>query len=164
MELHSSIWYNAIMKVWIKYLIGIVLGVLAAFVLPLDNAKASEFLSFLVELFVRFGRYLVVPLVFSTAIVSINKLRTSKLILKTFLWAFIIIVVSSLLLTLLGIVSISMVKLPRIPITIEAVSEDKLEVICNIDIVKRVIKTIREVHPYEEPSIDIVPLIDEEDL
>ena len=50
MELHSSIWYNAIMKVWIKYLIGIVLGVLAAFVLPLDNAKASEFLSFLVEL------------------------------------------------------------------------------------------------------------------
>lgn len=123
MELHSSIWYNAIMKVWIKYLIGIVLGVLAAFVLPLDNAKASEFLSFLVELFVRFGRYLVVPLVFSTAIVSINKLRTSKLILKTFLWAFIIIVVSSLLLTLLGIVSISMVKLPRIPITIEAVSE-----------------------------------------
>ena len=42
MELHSSIWYNAIMKVWIKYLIGIVLGVLAAFVLPLDNAKAAE--------------------------------------------------------------------------------------------------------------------------
>ena len=47
---------------------------------------------------------------------------------------------------------------------IEFVEEDKLEVICNIDIVKRVIKTIREVHPYEEPSIDIVPLIDEEDL
>ena len=47
---------------------------------------------------------------------------------------------------------------------IEFVEEDKLEVICDINIVKRVIKTIREVHPYEEPAIDIIPLIDEENL
>ena len=47
---------------------------------------------------------------------------------------------------------------------IEFVEEDKLEVICDIDIVKRVIKTIREVHPYEEPAIDIIPLVSEEDL
>ena len=47
---------------------------------------------------------------------------------------------------------------------IEFVEEDKLEVICDINIVKRVIKTIRKVHPYEEPAIDIIPLIDEEDL
>ena len=47
---------------------------------------------------------------------------------------------------------------------IEFVEEDKLEVICDIDIVKRVIKTIREVHPYEEPAIDIIPLINEENL
>ena len=46
----------------------------------------------------------------------------------------------------------------------EFVEEDKLEVICDINIVKRVIKTIREVHPYEEPAIDSVPLITEEDL
>jgi len=47
---------------------------------------------------------------------------------------------------------------------IEFVEEDKLEVICDINIVKRIIKTIREVHPYEEPAIDIIPLIDEENL
>ena len=47
---------------------------------------------------------------------------------------------------------------------IEFVEEDKLEVICDINIVKRIIKTIREVHPYEEPAIDIIPLIDEDDL
>lgn len=47
---------------------------------------------------------------------------------------------------------------------IEFVEEDKLEVICDINIVKRVIKTIRKVHPYEEPAIDIIPLIAEEDL
>ncbi len=33
----------------------------------------------------------------------------------------------------------------------------------NID-VKRVLKRLREIHPYEEPAIDIIPLIDEDDL
>ena len=39
--------------------------------------------------------------------------------------------------------------------------EEKLEVICDINIAKRVLNKIREVHPYEEPAIDIIPLIDE---
>ena len=47
---------------------------------------------------------------------------------------------------------------------IEFVEEDKLEVMCDINIVKRVIAKIREVHPYEEPAIDIIPLIDENNL
>ena len=47
---------------------------------------------------------------------------------------------------------------------LEFVEEEKLEVICNIDIVKDVLKKLREVHPYEEPAIDIIPLISEEDL
>lgn len=44
---------------------------------------------------------------------------------------------------------------------IEYVNEEKLEVICNVEDVKEVVQTIRQVHPYEEPAIDIVPLIDE---
>ena len=47
---------------------------------------------------------------------------------------------------------------------LEFVEEDKLEVICDIDKVKTVVDTLRKVHPYEEPAIDIVPLIDEADL
>lgn len=45
---------------------------------------------------------------------------------------------------------------------LEFVSEEKLEFICSIDIVNKIISIIREVHPYEEPEIDIVPLIDED--
>ena len=45
---------------------------------------------------------------------------------------------------------------------LEYVEEDKLEVICEVEKVKHVIKELRKVHPYEEPAIDIVPLIDEE--
>jgi len=42
------------------------------------------------------------------------------------------------------------------------VEEEKLEVVCDIENVKKVITRLREVHPYEEPAIDIIPLIDED--
>lgn len=47
---------------------------------------------------------------------------------------------------------------------LEFVEEQKIEVICDIELVKNVLKRIREVHPYEEPGIEIIPLIDEESL
>lgn len=45
---------------------------------------------------------------------------------------------------------------------LEFVEEEKLEVVCDVDIVKKVISKLREVHPYEEPAIDIIPLLDED--
>ena len=47
---------------------------------------------------------------------------------------------------------------------IEYVEEEKLEVICDLEKVKTVIQELRKVHPYEEPAIDIIPLIDESDF
>lgn len=44
----------------------------------------------------------------------------------------------------------------------EFVEEEKLEVVCNVNNVKNIISKLREVHPYEEPAIDIIPLLDEE--
>lgn len=44
---------------------------------------------------------------------------------------------------------------------LEFVEEEKLEVVCEVELVKRVITKLREVHPYEEPEIDIIPLVDE---
>lgn len=45
---------------------------------------------------------------------------------------------------------------------LEEVKEKKLEFICDIKKVKKILKTLRNVHPYEEPAIDIIPLLDEE--
>lgn len=45
---------------------------------------------------------------------------------------------------------------------LEFVEEEKLEVVCDVAIVKQVISRLREVHPYEEPAISIVPLLDED--
>ena len=111
------------MKVWIKYLIGIALGILTALLLPVDSAAGTSAVTFLTELFIRFGKYLVVPIIFSSAIISINKLRTSKLLLKSTAWTAGFMVISSLLLAFVGLVSILLIRLPRIPITNELAGE-----------------------------------------
>ncbi len=48
--------------------------------------------------------------------------------------------------------------------TLEFVKEEKLEVICEVQDVKKVLKALRQAHPYEEPGIDIIPLLDEKDF
>lgn len=47
---------------------------------------------------------------------------------------------------------------------LEVVNEDRIEVICEIEKAKYVVSELRKAHPYEEPAIDIIPLINEEDL
>ncbi len=47
---------------------------------------------------------------------------------------------------------------------LEFVEEEKLEAVCDINNVKNVISKIKEVHPYEEPAIDIIPLLDIENF
>lgn len=45
--------------------------------------------------------------------------------------------------------------------SLEFVHEGKLEIICDVTKVKEAVLKLREVHPYEEPEIDIIPLLDE---
>lgn len=47
---------------------------------------------------------------------------------------------------------------------LEVVEEEKIEVICGREKAKQVIAALRKAHPYEEPIVDIVPLLDEEGL
>ena len=47
---------------------------------------------------------------------------------------------------------------------LEFVEETKLEVICDVEIVGKIIEIIKKVHPYEEPGIDIIPLLSPEDF
>lgn len=109
------------MKVWIKYLIGIVIGLVSCFVLPMDNPSVAAVVAYLSNIFINMIRYIVVPLLFFTGAVSVNKLRSSKLLLKTSLWTLALIVISALILTVVGLASILIVRLPRIPITVDTV-------------------------------------------
>lgn len=111
------------MKIWIKYLIGIVLGLASAFILPLDSLQGSAILAFITEVVIRIGRYTLIPLLFFSGIMAVYRLNDAKLVAKTSLWTVSVIVASSLLLTILGFISIVLVKLPRIPIITEKVSQ-----------------------------------------
>lgn len=46
----------------------------------------------------------------------------------------------------------------------EFAEEEKLEVVCDIDKVKNTVAALRKAHPYEEPAIDIIPLLNEKDF
>lgn len=47
---------------------------------------------------------------------------------------------------------------------IERVEEAQIEIGCKIEDVKKVVEAIKKVHPYEQPAINIVPLLDEQDF
>lgn len=47
---------------------------------------------------------------------------------------------------------------------LEYVDEVKIEFVCDVEKLKQVLCELRKNHPYEEPAIDIVPLIDENDI
>lgn len=42
---------------------------------------------------------------------------------------------------------------------LESAEEEKIEVVCNFDKAKEIIEKIKEVHPYDEPTFDIYPLL-----
>ncbi|MBR1912696.1 MAG: dicarboxylate/amino acid:cation symporter [Treponema sp.] len=111
------------MKLWLKYLIGAILGAAVALILPPQSSQAQEVLDFLVDLIIRFGRYALIPLMFFSIITACFKLRDQCLMLKTGLWVFLTIIISSALLTVLGLGSALIIKPPRIPMTIEKINE-----------------------------------------
>lgn len=45
------------------------------------------------------------------------------------------------------------------PGKIEEVREEKIEVICAAEMLGKVLKAVKAVHPYEEPAIDVYPLL-----
>ena len=111
------------MKVWIKYVIGIVLGIAAALLLPTDVPAVSTAIVTIQEFFVRFGRYTLLPLLLFGVSNAVYKLRSRKMMARTGAWTAAVIVGSSLIVTAVGVLSILLVALPRIPITGEKVTE-----------------------------------------
>lgn len=50
------------------------------------------------------------------------------------------------------------------PGKLEVIEEEQIEVVCARDNAKQVIDALREAHPYEEPIVEISPLLEEKDL
>ena len=95
------------MRIWLKYLIGIAIGLISALVFSPSTVQGQAALDFIVEIAVRFGRYALLPVLFFSVSISFFKLRDEKLLTKASAWTF-------------GVIFSS---LPRIPITTEKASE-----------------------------------------
>ena len=107
------------MKIWLKLLIGSILGIFLGFVLPPDNQAVSEAVSWLARLAIQIGRYSLMPVLVFSLTIAIYELRQDgqfwKLTGKTFL----VIICSSAFVIAAGITAVLMFPPARIPILIE---------------------------------------------
>lgn len=102
---------------------GIVLGIIMALVVPTDMLQSGGILGFFSELAVRSVSFILIPVLFFGITVSVFRLRETKLLLKTVGITALITVASSVLFTMLGLISVFLVRLQRIPISVDRVSQ-----------------------------------------
>ncbi len=106
------------MKLWIKLLIGILAGILAAFFLPIGEIGTKYINSF--SLFsINLGRYIIFPLVFFSLAISVCKLRRERKLVKTALISITFIVLSTFFLVFIGVIVTLIFSPSRIPLIVE---------------------------------------------
>lgn len=120
------------MKVWVKLLIGSVLGMTIGFLLPESEAVLSA-LIWLEKLAIGVGRYAVIPVLIFSLTIAVYELRMDDQFWSTILKNFLFIAVASVFVIFLGIIVTSIVSPDRIPIeTVEQMEILNLSVGANI--------------------------------
>ncbi|OQY36749.1 MAG: hypothetical protein B6229_09495 [Spirochaetaceae bacterium 4572_7] len=108
------------MKTWIQVLAGIVSGALLALLLP-ANSIILTITDQLSTTFLSIGRYIVLPLMFFSLIISVNQLQRNKKLLKNTLFAIGLTFAFSLLLVIVGIISSLLFSPGQIPVVIDGI-------------------------------------------
>ncbi len=111
------------MKIWLKYLIGVVLGVTFALIAGSENILFVQAADFLSKAAIQFGRYALYPAVFFGFTLSIFELRENRSLLKVAIITSLIICGAALLLSFIGLLSVLIHTPTRIPIFVEGISD-----------------------------------------
>ena len=111
------------MKVWLKLLIGSLLGVTLGFLLPNDNQTVMTALAWVEILAIRIGRYSLAPVLFFSLAVAVYELRQDDRMWGIFFRTATLILASSIILVLLGLLAVITFPPARIPILIEGQKE-----------------------------------------
>ena len=111
------------MKVWIKLLVGSLLGLALGFLLPHDNALVEAALSWAEALVIQIGRYALAPMLFFSLSVSVYELRQDRR-----MWALVfrvaaIVGIATAALIAVGLIAVITFPPARIPILIEGQKE-----------------------------------------
>jgi aerobic C4-dicarboxylate transport protein len=105
------------MKIWIKLLIGSLIGLAAGFFIPV---QAQGFFDSVSSLLIGIGRYALFPFIFFSLGIGTSELRQEKRLLRVYFSVFKYLVLASGLLIIIGTLSVLVFPPERIPITIEA--------------------------------------------
>ncbi|MFP3042370.1 dicarboxylate/amino acid:cation symporter [Treponema primitia] len=107
------------MKVWLKLLIGSLLGVLLGYLLPNDNQRILSILSWLERIAIRIGRYGTVPILIFSLTIAIYELRQDGQFWRLILRSFLLILGSAVFVVASGIMVTMIFPPDRIPIQID---------------------------------------------
>jgi Na+/H+-dicarboxylate symporter len=107
------------MKIWVKFLIGTVIGLLLGIFIPFGTESSQETLSFLTNLIINIGRYSLFPLVFFSLAMGTYELKQEKHLIKVFGRLILYMAVGTALLSVIGAVTAFIIPLERIPIIVE---------------------------------------------
>ena len=103
------------MKLWMKYSISAILGILLAFLLP-ENILVASFIHYTAEFSLRAGRFLVFPMIFFTLTVSVCQLRRDQRLGSVILKLLVLTVGAAVLYTFLAVGISFIIPVNRIPI------------------------------------------------
>ena len=105
------------MKIWIKLLIGSLIGLAAGFFIPVQAQGLFDSVS---SLLIGIGRYALFPFIFFSLGIGTSELRQEKRLLRVYFSIFKYLVLAAGLLIVIGTLSVLVFPPERIPITIEA--------------------------------------------
>ena len=111
------------MKIWIKYLAGIIVGIAFALIAPQQNAAFTGITQYISDLAIQFGRYALYPVVFFSFTIGVYELRESKTLFKLGAITANIIIITTILLTVTGLITVLIRNPSRIPIFVEGATE-----------------------------------------
>jgi len=111
------------MKVWLKLLIGSLLGLLFGYVLPSDNQTVLKSMAWAAELAIRIGRYGLVPILVFSLTIAVYELRQDGQFWWMVFRTFLVIICCSAFVITAGILITLFFPPARIPILIEEQAE-----------------------------------------
>lgn len=108
------------MKIWMKYIIGGILGAALASVLPIDDQGLRGIFDFLFELSIRVGTYAMLPLVFFAVPVAVFELNEDSEFWRGIGRTFVVLLLAVAAATVIGVVVAAAVRPARIPLVADA--------------------------------------------
>ncbi len=107
------------MKIWIKLVIGIGIGITLSFFFPGTNAKNLDLFTYLKDLFIHIGRYSLFPLVFFSLAVGTAELKQERRLFKVYMRIILYMITATAVFVILGTASVLLFSPDRIPIIVE---------------------------------------------